>query len=108
MSLIFDERKNASVKFSRQGDILLIYLLIYLFIHSFIYFCLLGLHLKHMEILSPGVQSELQLPAYATAATQDPSRVCSLHHSLQQCQILNPLSEVRDQNHTLMDISQVH
>ena len=31
----------------------------------------------------------LQLPAYAKAtATQDPSCLCDLYHSLQQCQIL--------------------
>ena len=32
----------------------------------------------------------------------------SLHHSLQQCQILNPLSEARDQTRNLMDTSQIH
>ena len=45
-----------------------------------------------------GVQSELQLLAYATAAataTQDPSHVRDL------LQILNPLSAARDQNCTL-------
>ena len=43
-----------------------------------------------------GVESELQLPAYTTApATQDPSRVCDLHHSSRQCRILHPLSEAR-------------
>ena len=36
----------------------------------------LGLHLWHMEVPRLGVQSELQLPAYATAtATRDLSRV---------------------------------
>ena len=49
-----------------------------------------------MEIPRLGVESELQLPAYVTAtAMQDPSLVCDLHHSSQQCQILNPLSEIR-------------
>ena len=44
-----------------------------------------------------GVESELQLPAYATAtATPDPSRVCNLHHSSWQCWILNPLSKAKD------------
>ena len=33
----------------------------------------------------------------ATAkATQDPSRVCNLHHGSWQCLILNPLSKARD------------
>ena len=40
---------------------------------------------------------ELQLPAYTTATVmQDSSRVCDLHHSLLQHQILNPLNEGRD------------
>ena len=47
-----------------------------------------------MQVPRLGVKSELQLPAYTTAtATPDPSSVCDLHHSSQQCQILNPLSE---------------
>ena len=51
-----------------------------------------------------------RLPAYATAtATPDPSRshICNLHHSSEQCRILNPLSRARDQTCILMDISQV-
>ena len=36
------------------------------------------------------------------------NRVCDLHHSSWQHQILNPLSEARDQTHVFMDISQVH
>ena len=44
------------------------------------------------------VESELQLLAYTTAiAMWDPSSVCNLHHSSQQCRILNPLSKARDQ-----------
>ena len=35
--------------------------------------------------------------------TLNPSHICSLHHSLQQCQILNPLSEPRDQTHILKE-----
>ena len=50
-----------------------------------------------MEFPKLGVESELQLPAYATAtAMQDPSYIGDLHHSPQQHQILNPLSEARD------------
>ena len=48
-------------------------------------FCLLsflGPHPQHMEVPRLGVQSELQLPAYARAmTTPDPSHVCNLHHS---------------------------
>ena len=51
-----------------------------------------------------GVGLELQLPAYATdTATQDPSYICDLHHTSQQCWIHNPLSKARDQTHILMD-----
>ena len=57
-----------------------------------------------MEVPRLGVESELQLPACTTAtATQDPSRVCDLHHSLRQCKIRNPLSEARDWTCILMD-----
>ena len=63
----------------------------------------------HLEFPRPGVESELQLPAYATAtATQDLSHICDLHHSSWQCQILNPLSQARDRTRILMDPSQVH
>jgi len=44
-----------------------------------------------------GVKSELQLLSCTTATTMpDLSCLCDLHCSLWQCQILNPLSEVRD------------
>ena len=41
-------------------------------------------------------ESELQLPAYTTATTamRDLSRICELHHSSQQCCILNPLARL--------------
>jgi len=64
--------------------------------------------LRHIEIPRLGVESELelQLLAYITAiATPDLSCICNLHHSLQQCQILNPLREARDWTHVLMDTS---
>ena len=38
----------------------------------------------------------------------DPSRVCDLHHSSQQHQILNPLSEARDQTRNLIVPSPIH
>ena len=37
----------------------------------------------------------------------DPNRVCDLHHSWRQCQILNPLSKARIRMCVLMDASQV-
>jgi len=48
-----------------------------------------------MEVPRIGVETELQLPVYATAMP-DPSCACDLYCSSQQCQILNPLSGARD------------
>ena len=63
--------------------------------------CFLGLYLRHMEVPRLGVELELQLLAYATVTVMtDLSHICDLGRSLWQCQILNPLSEARDQ--TLM------
>ena len=55
-----------------------------------------------MEVPGLGVKLELQLQAYATAIL-GLSRICDLCHSLQQCQILNLLSEARDQTRILME-----
>ena len=75
---------------------------------AFIFF-FLGPHPGHMEVPRLGVQSELQLPAYTTAtATGDPSHVCNLHHSSQQCLILNLLIEARDRTRNLMVSSWIH
>ena len=61
-----------------------------------------------MEVPRPGIESVLQLLAYATAtATQDLSHICNLHHSSEQRQILNPLSEARDRLYVLMNTSQI-
>ena len=64
------------------------------------FFFFLGPHLWHMEVPRLGVELELQLQALATAmATPDLRHICDLCRSfLQQCQILNPLSEARDQD----------
>ena len=71
-------------------------------------FVFLGPHLRHMEVPRLGVQSELQLPAYATAtATPDPSHVYNLHHSSWQRRILNPLSKAEDRARNLMVPSQI-
>ena len=61
-----------------------------------------------MEVPRLGVESKLHLLAYATAtATLDPSCIFNLHHSSQQSQILNPVSEARNQTHILIVTSQV-
>ena len=75
----------------------------------FFFFVILGPHLWHMEVLRLAAESKLQLLAYAIAtATWDLSGVCDLHHSSQQCQILNPLSEARSRTHILMGNSRAH
>ena len=57
-----------------------------LFISLFIYFCFLQPHLRHVDMEVPvlGVESELQLPVYATVMP-DLSSVCNLHHNSQEC-----------------------
>ena len=90
----------------------LIYFYIFFFFFFFFFFFLLkyvflGLYLWHVEVPRLGVAWELQLLAYTSAtATWDLSRVCDLHHSSQQCQILKPLSEARDWTRVFMDASQ--
>ena len=61
-----------------------------------------------MEVPRLGVGPELQLLVYTRAtATPDLSFIFELHHNLQQCQILNPLSKARDRAHILIDTSRV-
>ena len=61
-----------------------------------------------MEVPSLGFESKLQLPAYTTAtATAELSHISDLGCSLEQCQILHPLSEARDRTHILTDTSWV-
>ena len=70
----------------------------FLFVCLFFVFC----HFRAM-LEAYGSSQELLLLAYARAtATPDLSRICDLHHSSRQCQILNPLSEARDQTRNLM------
>ena len=69
----------------------------------------LQLHLHHIEFPKLGVESALQLLAYAAAtAMPDPSLISDLHHSSRQHWILNPLSKARDQTHILVDTSWVY
>ena len=61
-----------------------------------------------MEVPRLGVESELQLQAYARApAMQDLSYICDLQHSSRQRQILNPLSKARDRTCNLIVPSQI-
>ena len=59
------------VRYSRSVDLFIYYL--FIFLNFFIFLKAIP---RHMEVPRLGVESELQLPAYATAtatATQDPS-----------------------------------
>ena len=68
-------------------------------LRRFISSIFLGPHPQHVEVPRLGVESELELLAYATAtAAWDPSLICDLHHSSWQSQILNPLSKARGLN----------
>ena len=78
-------------------------LLIFLNIHSFIMFCILEVHVHHMEVPRLEAKLELQLPAYTTATTTR-----DLHHGSRQCQIPDPLNEGGDWTHILMDPHRVH
>ena len=104
LSSWWEERKGGLVSWG------LIFLQILRFLNYFIlvFFSAFSL-VRHMEVPRLEVELELQLPAYATTtATGDPSSICNLHHSSQQHQIPDPLSEARDQNHLFMDTSQIH
>ena len=65
--------------------------------YCFLFLSFWGPYPWHMEVPRLGVQLELLPPAYTPAT--DPSRVCDLHHSSQQCWIL---SEARDGSPNLM------
>ena len=83
--------------------------LLFVFFLLFIYFCFSGLHLQHMEFPRLGVELEPQLPASATTtAMRDLIYIFNLHHSSQQCWILNPLIEARNLTHILLHSTQVH
>ena len=79
------------------------------FVGGFLFvFCFLGLNFWHIGVLRLGVGSKAQPLAYTTAtAAWDPSCVCHLSYSSWQCQVLNPLIEVRDHTGILMDPSLV-
>ena len=63
----------------------------------FVFFCFFRAKVWHLEVSKLGVKSELQLLADATAtAMWDLGHVCNPQHSLQQGQLLNPVSEARD------------
>ena len=68
------------------------------------FFFFSGPHPWHMGVPRLAVALELQLPAYTTATEMpDPSHVFDPYHRSRQLQILNPVSEARDQIRILVD-----
>ena len=99
---------NKILSSNRMNTVLFFFFFFLSFWFVLFVFLFLGPHPWHMEVRRLGVQLELQLLAYTTAtATQDPSHDCDLHHSSRQCQIFNPLSEVRDRTPVFRDASLV-
>ena len=80
-----------------------------------LFFVFLGPPLWHMEVPRLVSTLQLQLQAYNTLhysyttfiSHYTTGTAAGLHHSSQQCQILNPLSKARDRTCVLMDTSQV-
>ena len=83
-----------------------LFIILFFFCLFVIFFCFLGLYLQHVEVPTLGVESELQMPAYTTVrAMWEMSWVCDLHlhHSSQQCWMLDPLRKARDRTRVLRD-----
>ena len=99
---VYSPHYNQGDVSDRKSGLLLSFFLSFFF---FFFYCRTQ---WHMEVPRLGAELEQQLPAYATAtATPDLSHVYNPHHSSQQHQILDPLSEARDQTQNLMDPSRV-
>ena len=70
---------------------------------TFFFFGFLGPHMRHVEVPRLEVESELQLPATATAAATMGSELCLWPTpQLMATPDSYPLSEVRDQSCILM------
>ena len=61
-----------------------------------------------MEVPRLGVELELTACLGHNTGTPDPSHVCDLYHSSQQCRIFNPLNKARDRTPNLIVPSQIH
>ena len=71
----------------------------------FFFFCILGLHSKHMEVPRWGVELELGLPPQPQLGIRTASTIYATAHG--QHQILDPLSKARDWICVLMGTNQV-
>ena len=90
------------------GIVIIIWTVTMIIFSFFFFFWFLGPYLWYMEVPKLRVELELKLPAYITATTiWNLSHVCVLHPSSWQHQMLDPMSEARDQTRILRDISRV-
>ena len=97
LAICFDNGRCQIMRHENDQSMYFFFFWFLLFYFNFYFFVILGLHMRHMEVPRLGVESELQLLAYTTVTeTQDRSQDCELHHSSQQCRIINPLSKTRD------------
>ena len=75
----------------------------------FFFFCFLALYLQHMVSKLARGWSGATADGLHHSYSNVGSKLClCLHHSSRQCQILNALSEVRDQTGILIDTSRAH
>ena len=84
-------------------------IVMFIFLLFIFYFCLF--RAAPMAYGSSQVRGHIGAIAadlYHNHGMPDPSHVCNLHHSSQQCWILDPLIEARDRICVLMDTSQDH
>ena len=80
---------------------------------SFLFLYLFFFFLRAAPVACGSSQARSQIGATAAGlchshSNVDQNCVCDLHHNSQQWQILNSMSEARDQTHILKDPSQVH
>jgi len=109
LTSLYSERSSVSYPWLVPLSFFFFCSFLFCFVFVFVFFfAFLEPHPRHVEVPRLGVQSELQPPAYTTAtAVWDPSCICNLHNSSWQHQILNPLSEARDQTRILRNPSRV-
>ena len=86
-------------------------LFILIFLNFFIFFVFCPFRaapMAHGGSQARGPIGAIAASLHHSRNTTNPSHVCNLHHSAQQCRILNPLSEARDQTHNLVVPSLIH
>ena len=81
------------------------------FYFFFFFFCLFAISWAVPRVYggsqARGLIGAVAASLYQSTATQDPSRICDLHHSSEQRQVVNPLSKGRDWTRNLMVPSRI-